>query len=904
MLDVNACKPNATKPNVGTNTAAQQSAVTAVPGSSAATSVAEGESLGRVAVRDRWVTVGAQTVAIAVLAPWTAHLLRDYIGFDTAVVAIVIMAIALFRQLYHNGRCWFAARAGIGRVNGQRQWRRWPPPMLPAMLGFVLGWVVGEGLFWPQAYSPGLAGVVAMFVVGVSVAHLPISLVARSRRHVSPQSSQQPENDDWLVDDRPIDCVDQDRFGHRRIADRIAARLTSEAGPPPSIALIGPYGSGKTSIANMVRDYLSDTRDLLFVRVSLWTYDSPEAAVRGVLGELTRAVGERVSAPELHPLPIEYAASIDRMSGVWGVVWRFLARPSAPRDVLARLDRVLTATVLRAVLWVEDADRFAGSGEDAQKRFEPVQALLHELDQLRRVTVVLADTSLTHRIDARKIARFVETMPMLTEEHVSNAVAALRHSTVRVWSERGILPAVPDAQTLLAAPSRLQLRDELRRVLNEAMGVTDRHTAVWLARLAAAPRTLKSALRDARDVLDRLIGEIDIDDVIVLSVLRVAAPAVHAWVTDHIQEIRRAATSADRRGDLLNSALSVVPEADRGLVDAVRALLIDLFPYLPDGYAPFSCDAQRPQGIAASSSVDYFARYQSRYVDEMEQDQPVLQLIQRWKTQERTSTTERQDQLARAITAGGRAEQVERFARFFTPDDRIRLLEEMCDQLRGASAASWGDDGESPGMEAVWRMLLERRPLPEMLLPVVRRLRDEHGRENLPLARFLNYYFTLSAQGGSPSLIESSRSSELLSGTGQLLLGFIDDAARLARALRGGSGFILKGLVRDARVSSGEHVEHPFDRWHVFANTLLDAAEYDGATVLRQAAVLCSRRPRSPDGRLVDNPDEQSQAIQVIDYWFDRDRLAQLFSVTRRPMHLSQDERIHWDWVSDLCAMR
>lgn len=62
-----------------------------------------------------------------------------------------------------------------------------------------------------------------------------------------------PRND--LVDDRAIEDAGGDRFGHAIFASQ-AARTIEAIPTPANVAIYGPWGSGKTSLANLLRTEL------------------------------------------------------------------------------------------------------------------------------------------------------------------------------------------------------------------------------------------------------------------------------------------------------------------------------------------------------------------------------------------------------------------------------------------------------------------------------------------------------------------------------------------------------------------------------------------------------------------------------------------------------------------------
>ncbi len=75
-----------------------------------------------------------------------------------------------------------------------------------------------------------------------------------------------------LVPDRALKTHDRDEFGHKEIAARVADLLTT-AEPPLNVALFGPWGSGKSSFATLLKSALSGRKlKTAFVRYDSWKY--------------------------------------------------------------------------------------------------------------------------------------------------------------------------------------------------------------------------------------------------------------------------------------------------------------------------------------------------------------------------------------------------------------------------------------------------------------------------------------------------------------------------------------------------------------------------------------------------------------------------------------------------------
>ncbi|WP_245192083.1 KAP family P-loop NTPase fold protein [Amycolatopsis azurea] len=74
-----------------------------------------------------------------------------------------------------------------------------------------------------------------------------------------------------LIEDRELTDANEDRFEHQRIADQLVELATSVEAPT-NIALYGPWGSGKSGIANLVKGKLQQVKGVRFIRFDAFKY--------------------------------------------------------------------------------------------------------------------------------------------------------------------------------------------------------------------------------------------------------------------------------------------------------------------------------------------------------------------------------------------------------------------------------------------------------------------------------------------------------------------------------------------------------------------------------------------------------------------------------------------------------
>jgi hypothetical protein len=112
-------------------------------------------------------------------------------------------------------------------------------------------------------------------------------------------SSNQPATGDppeygYLQSDEPITRRSEDRLNRARLAEAIAEQvLHSPRGQGFVIALNGPWGSGKTSVLNMIEESVEEASATVVLRFNPWLFSGTEQLVGRFLQELSAQLGEK-----------------------------------------------------------------------------------------------------------------------------------------------------------------------------------------------------------------------------------------------------------------------------------------------------------------------------------------------------------------------------------------------------------------------------------------------------------------------------------------------------------------------------------------------------------------------------------------------------------------------------------
>ena len=170
--------------------------------------------------------------------------------------------------------------------------------------------------------------------------------------------------------DRPIEQRAQDRLQRRPFAEAIANQIRAVPGEHGfTVAVVGEWGSGKTSVVNMVAETLQEGEaSTAVLRFNPWLFSGPADLMTRFFGELSaqlgrsgneqlKKVGQTLamigqSLAPLSPLPgtVAVAEVTAKLANEWA------KRPSLLRQ-RERLGEALAASDSRIVVLIDDIDR-------------------------------------------------------------------------------------------------------------------------------------------------------------------------------------------------------------------------------------------------------------------------------------------------------------------------------------------------------------------------------------------------------------------------------------------------------------------------------------------------------------------------------------------------------------------
>lgn len=257
--------------------------------------------------------------------------------------------------------------------------------------------------------------------------------------------------------DSPIERREDDRYGIHAFTEALATSLLSIAKPiGTTIAITGPWGSGKSSAVNLIRAELLNRKDdtLSVVDFKCWWYRGEEAIALAFLQELNSALksslGDKVKGlvPEVgrHVLqagPVLGSAVALATTGGWGALVtgsaafakRFFPEKPSLEKTFRKLSKTLAAQNKRVLIIIDDIDRLAP--DEALGVFRLVKSIgrLPNVMYLLVFDRALAEAAVTERFPSEG-PHFLEKIIQASFELPPPTPSDLHNALLETFQER------------------------------------------------------------------------------------------------------------------------------------------------------------------------------------------------------------------------------------------------------------------------------------------------------------------------------------------------------------------------------------------------------------------------------------------------------------------------------------
>ena len=560
---------------------------------------------------------------------------------------------------------------------------------------------------------------IAGLLIGYTLSFLVKKLSRREKIDVS-QKSEDNGLDSWIVDDQPIKCESESLFQSypvvaRRILKRILTESHEESHILPSIALIGPYGSGKTSICNLVEDIYNQEKkepklpEIIFCRFEAWQFLSAEAAVRNLIKIAAETIQELVDVAALWRIPEKYIEAIKGSGSKWTrLIGALLVGSHDTHEIISVIGDTLLRLDIRLVIFVDDFDRIEEDSIETQKAIAKALNQLQNLPNTQYVisvgptkSIIDEDRIVERSWDLLKLTRFQELVPEVDPNEVVELMKQLRGRVLKdevhylPWSE--IKENEPDLLTWHPEFSHLYSK----------IGFLGK-----LIQLINTPRILKCTFRESSQAWEGgLKGEIDWHDLVLANALKAAEPSLFEWIARDrdifIGEPSKNTTEPEAHAnktytkELEKQLAELIKSKEPTRYEIIKDAVCELFPAFEtklNAGEPWSSPPQQwSQKIALrpNHGVDYIERFFAGCVPENDiKDQPTLQYLRRVSNEEfnvkefQSLYLDTQDKLT------GSLNKIVQFAGLIPERLALRICEEILEWIAEPKHAEcWSDPG-------------------------------------------------------------------------------------------------------------------------------------------------------------------------------------------------------------------
>lgn len=666
----------------------------------------------------------------------------------------------------------------------KQQWRRmlWYPP---TWLAVAIAWgLASASERLPVALRPQSSGPdwQHAYLVGPIAAAIALALAARQlpwRRRASAVADPAEgtgftwsEIEAWIcAGERPLARGERDLFQHQRIAARIARSVVVEQ---RHLALLGRFGSGKSSIINLIRSEIARRPETLIVaEFDVWAVPNPEDVPRLALNRIISALDDYVDTIQFRGLPVAYqrlaaAEPTGRLSAALG-----LETTGDSIELLDDLSKVLVAIDAQVVLVVQDVER-AGDGFDTRH----LQRLLWALRNTRSIQFILSVDPDAAVMDFPKLCDSIELVPELEVEQVATILQVARDHWRTKYSDIDPHPNRRDGD-------KLRLDQAVAGGMSEYLRRTGRDTPLdALVSLLRTPRALKHVLRRVDYAWSNLHGEAELDDIIIVSALRHGAEPVYRFLLADIDAARHEPDDMfPRTKNIKDEWPRVLAEVSAG--SAVQKL-VDLM-----GIEQLTKDSIRtgsdsPQGVQVSEPVDYFRRIVAEELSPSElRDQAVLRDIDDWKAARTGSLLDRLFQSSEADEEYARV--WEHFSDRHTDAELMELVETLIARIKERDRSAAAADHRA--LIGLWRRC-NRRLRQNEHADWLRALIVGAVPVSLHLANGLFYYWT-----GQYGIVDDAAKATIRRSIVDTVRAIIRTSDDLARVLSSEHPYLIGRLI-------------------------------------------------------------------------------------------------------------
>ena len=385
-----------------------------------------------------------------------------------------------------------------------------------------------------------------------------------------------------FFNDSPIKDPDDDRYGITPFAETLAKSILNIDRPiGTTIALNGPWGSGKSSAVNLIRFALSKADDprLVVTEFKCWWYRGEEALALAFLQNLNAVLGSTLKSKVKNLIP-KLGRGILQAGPIIGP-----AIALTPAGSFAGLFGGA----------VEFTNRFFSSGDTLETTFQKLSTVLAEQD--KRFLVFIDDLDRLSPDEALAVFRLIKSVGRLP--NVMYLVVFDRQLAEKAVGERypsegpHFLEKIIQAGFELPAPLPIDLNNAVLASISEICGSPSEDQIIRfmnvfydvVAPYITSPRHVSRFQSAISVTWPAIAGDVNLADFVALEILRLYEPALFASIKANKHRVCGVQQQDDANRNEQDQFSALIKNISEDRRELAKVALQRIFPRLEDiGY--------------------------------------------------------------------------------------------------------------------------------------------------------------------------------------------------------------------------------------------------------------------------------------------------------------------------------
>ena len=412
-------------------------------------------------------------------------------------------------------------------------------------------------------------------------------------------------DDNW--DDSPLESSKGDELGHERFADSIAKCILSiNKTKGGAVAIRGPWGSGKSSVINMVLNQLKEEKPkhLVAIRFSSWCYRSEDEIVAGFFQELYAGLKSNIGNKQTDLRSLATLGA--RIVGVTKVVASGLKVAAPSADALISAGQSLLENVIAQDKSIESLQNDVS--DIVGKLNKKILFVIDDIDRLS------PDEAIAIFRVIKSVGRLKNVIYLLSYDRVATENAIEK----KYPSEGGrYLEKITQASFDLPEPSSSQLNKILMsrfsKIFKSAteFRYTDRKVQDIIISETGTPRGVHQLANAISVTFPSVDKNVNIEDFVIIETLRLFRPSVYQKIQENKNaffespEYLEDENSQPHYKEIEDIVIGEESEADRS---KLSHLLNRLFPLLTSDSQDLD-SLNREKRVCSKSHFDTYFRF-------------------------------------------------------------------------------------------------------------------------------------------------------------------------------------------------------------------------------------------------------------------------------------------------------